>query len=140
MRLIDRTRPVALLLARIGIGVIFLVHGLQKFTGGLGGTAAAFRSAGVPLPGVAAPVVAVVEVAGGVALILGLALPVFGLLLFADMLGAFVFVHAGRGFSVGEGGYEYVLALAAGTLAVAFTGGGALALDGLLERRSPARP
>ncbi|GAA0847893.1 DoxX family protein [Streptosporangium amethystogenes subsp. fukuiense] len=137
--MLDQVRPYALLLARVGIGVVFLVHGLQKFvTMGLAQTTAFFDSLGIPLANVAAPAVAALEVVGGVALILGAALPVFGTLLVLNMLGAIVFAHAAAGFSVSEGGYEFVLALAAGTLAIAFSGGGALAVDGLRQgRRRP---
>ncbi|MET8050962.1 MULTISPECIES: DoxX family protein [unclassified Streptosporangium] len=137
--MLDQVRPYALLLARIGIGAVFLVHGLQKFmTMGLAQTTAFFDSLGIPLAGVAAPAVAVLEVVGGIALILGAALPVFGTLLVLNMLGAIVFAHAPAGFSVSEGGYEFVLTLAAGTLAIAFSGGGALAVDGLRQgRRRP---
>ncbi|MFI7634794.1 DoxX family protein [Nonomuraea sp. NPDC049400] len=135
----DQARPVALLLARIAIGVIFLVHGYQKFaTMGIAGTAKFFESAGIPLASVAAPAVAVLEVVGGLALILGAALPIVGTLLAIDMVGAIVFVHGASGFSAGEGGYEFVLALAAASLAIGFTGGGALALDGVLSRRRGA--
>lgn len=134
--MLDQVRPYALLLARIALGVIFLVHGAQKFlTSGLAQTAGFFESAGIPLAAVVAPAVAVLEVVGGIALILGAALPVFGILLALNMLGALFFVHLANGFSVGEGGYEFVLALAAGTLAVAFSGGGALAVDTLWQRR-----
>lgn len=133
--MLDQARPYALLLARIVLGVIFLVHGAQKFLTGVDKTAAFFESSGIPLAGLAAPAVATVEVVGGIALILGAALPVFGVLLALVMLGAIFFVHLANGFSVGEGGYEFVLALAAGTLAVAFSGGGALAVDTLWQRR-----
>ncbi|WP_329083615.1 MULTISPECIES: DoxX family protein [unclassified Streptosporangium] len=134
--MLDQVRPYALLLARIALGVIFLIHGAQKFlTTGLGQTTGFFESSGIPLAAVAAPAVAVLEVVGGIALILGAALPVFGLLLVLNMLGAIVFVHLANGFSVGEGGYEFVLALAAGTLVVAFSGGGALAVDTFWQRR-----
>ncbi|NUR87194.1 MAG: DoxX family protein [Nonomuraea sp.] len=133
--MIDQARPVALLLARVAVGVIFLVHGYQKFaTMGIAGTTKFFESAGIPLAGVAAPAVAVLEVAGGLALILGIALPIVGPLLALDMLGAIFFVHAGNGFDAAQGGYEFVLALAAGALALAFTGGGALSLDRLWHR------
>ncbi len=136
MLLLERIRPIALLLARIGLGVIFLVHGWQKFTTmGISGTTAFFQQIGVPLPGVAAPVVALVELVGGIALILGLALPIAAGLLILDMLGAIVFVHAANGFAGDKGGYEFVLGLIAGLLAVAFSGGGALALDNLWQRR-----
>ncbi|GAA3663317.1 hypothetical protein GCM10022224_029120 [Nonomuraea antimicrobica] len=137
--MVDQARPVVLLLARIAIGAIFLVHGYQKFaTMGIAGTTKFFESVGIPLAGVAAPAVAALEVVGGVALILGAALPIVGVLLALDMLGAIAFVHGANGLT-GESGYELVLALAAASLAVGFTGGGALALDrAILRRRSTA--
>ncbi|MET8007936.1 DoxX family protein [Nonomuraea glycinis] len=135
----DQARNVSLLLARVAIGVIFLVHGYQKFaTMGIAGTTKFFESIGIPLPGLAAPLVAVLEVAGGIALILGVALPIAGTLLALDMVGAILFAHLPAGFSVAEGGYEFVLALAAASLAIGFTGGGALALDAVLGRRRGA--
>ncbi|MFF0308520.1 DoxX family protein [Streptosporangium sp. NPDC004379] len=133
--MLDRIRPFALLLGRIGIGVIFLVHGWQKFTTmGISGTTAFFEQIGIPLPGLAAPAVAVLEVVGGIAFIVGAALPVFGVLLALDMAGAIVFVHGANGFAADKGGYEFVLALAAAALAIGFSGGGALAVDGLWRR------
>ncbi|GIH96494.1 DoxX family protein [Planobispora siamensis] len=138
--MLDQARSIALLLGRVAIGVIFLVHGLTKFTGGLSGTTAFFEQIGVPLAGVAAPAVAVLEVAGGVALILGAALPIAGTLLALDMVGAIVFVHGANGFMADKGGYEFVLALAAASLMIAFSGGGALSVDGFLQRRRTAVP
>ncbi|MBG0829373.1 DoxX family protein [Planomonospora sp. ID67723] len=136
---LDQARSVAVLLGRVAIGVIFFVHGWAKFTGGLAGTTAFFEQIGVPLAGVAAPAVAVLEVVGGIALVLGAALPVFGVLLALDMLGAIVFVHAANGFMADKGGYEFVLALAAASLMIAFSGGGTLAVDGLWQRRPGSR-
>ncbi|PZG17762.1 DoxX family protein [Nonomuraea aridisoli] len=138
--MVDQARPVVLLLARIAIGVIFLVHGYQKFaTTGIGDTIEFFQSVGIPLAALAAPAVATLEVIGGLALILGAALPLAGTLLALTMAGAIVFVHAPHGFGAEAGGYEFVLALAASSLAVGFSGGGALALDRVLvRRRSPA--
>ncbi|WP_067139691.1 DoxX family protein [Microtetraspora malaysiensis] len=134
--MLTRIRPVALLIGRVGIGVIFLVHGWQKLTAmGLPGTTAFFEQIGIPLPGLAAPAVTVLELAGGAALILGAALPVAGTLLALDMLGAIAFVHGGNGFTVDKGGYEFVLALAVAAVAIGFSGGGTLALDTLWQRR-----
>lgn len=136
--MVDQARPVVLLVARVAVGVIFLVHGYQKFaTMGIAGTTEFFESVGIPLAGVAAPAVAALEVLGGLALILGAALPIAGILLALDMVGAIVFVHGANGLA-GEGGYEFVLALAAASLAVGFTGGGAFALDNVLPRRRSA--
>ena len=50
--LIERARRIALLLARIGLGTVFIANGWEKFAiSGIGGTAAFFASEGVPLPG-----------------------------------------------------------------------------------------
>jgi putative oxidoreductase len=42
-------------------------------------------------------------------------------------------VHGKKGFFLQNGGFEYNLVLAAGALAVAFTGPGAISLDRVLE-------
>ncbi|WP_433239789.1 DoxX family protein [Streptosporangium sp. CA-135522] len=137
--MLERVRPIALLVGRVVIGVVFFAHGWQKFTAtGLSGVTAFFDSLGIPLAGVAAPAVAVLEVVGGIAFILGAGLPVFGPLLALDMLGAIVFLHAGNGFFVEKGGFEFVLTLAATSLAIAFSGGGPLAVDSLWQRRRTA--
>jgi putative oxidoreductase len=128
----EKAQPVALLLARIALGTIFIANGWEKFAmSGIGGTAAFFASVGVPFPWVSAVVIATIELAGGVALVLGLLLPVVGTLLTLDMLGAIVFVHGSKGFFIADDGIEFVLGLAAASLAIAFSGGGALAADTL---------
>jgi putative oxidoreductase len=91
------------------------------------------------MAGLAAPGVAILEVVGGIAFILGALLPIVGTLLALNMIGAIVFVHGSNGFSSANGGYEYVLVLAAACLAIGFSGGGALAVDKLwLGRRATA--
>jgi putative oxidoreductase len=135
-------RDLAVLVARVAVGVTFLAHGWQKlFTNGIDGTAAFFDSVGVPAASAAAWFAAVVELAGGAALILGLAVPVAGLLLLVDMLGAFVFVHAGAGLFVEQGGYELVLTLGAAALLLTALGAGRYSVDHLLTgRRRTTQP
>ncbi|WP_328468958.1 DoxX family protein [Actinoplanes sp. NBC_00393] len=129
-------RNLALLIARVGLGVIFIAHGWQKFTEyGLDGTAASFEQMGVPLPTLSAWFAAVVEFAGGIALVLGLAVSVAGVLLALNMLGAFVLVHVGNGIFVGDNGFELVLALGAGALVFAAVGAGQFSLDRLIAPR-----
>jgi putative oxidoreductase len=140
---IERIQPIAFLIGRVAIGVIFFVHGWDKvFNTGLAGVEKGFAGMGVPLPALSAPAVAALELVGGAALILGALLPVFGVLLAIDMIGAIVFVHGAKGFFTSDGGFEFVLALAAASLMIAFSGGGALAVDNLWYRRHqvPAEP
>jgi putative oxidoreductase len=138
--MLDQARSLALLAGRIVVGFIFIAHGWQKFAEtGIAGTTKFFEASGIPLAGLAAPGVAILEIAGGVAFIVGALLPVFGTLLALDMIGAIVFVHGSNGFFASNGGYEFVLALAAASLAIGFSGGGALAVDKLwLGRRATA--
>ncbi|MFG2021603.1 DoxX family protein [Actinomadura geliboluensis] len=132
-----RSRPfydVVAALARLGVGIVFMAHGWQKIEAGITATGRTFDGLGVPLPTAAAVYSAFVELLGGAALIVGLGLPVTGALLFLDMAGAFVFVHADQGlFMVDEGaarnGYELVLALGMASLVFAAGGGGRLTLD-----------
>ncbi|GIG30618.1 DoxX family protein [Cellulomonas marina] len=133
-------RDLVLLLARVAVGVVFVAHGLQKLvTNGIDGTAGFFSSVGVPAAEVAAWVSAVVELVGGALLVVGLAVPVAGLLLALQMLGAYVFVHAGNGLFVDDGGFELVLVLAAASLLLAAVGGGRWSLDAALLGRRRGR-
>jgi len=129
-------RDLSLLVARVGLGVVFLAHGWQKYhDNGLAGTQAGFRKMGVPAPDISAYYATFVELVGGAALILGLFTGLAGLLLFLDMLGAFLIVHMNNGVFVGEGGYELVAALGAGALLLAVFGAGRIALDGALSTK-----
>ena len=129
-------RDVAYLLARAAVGWIFLAHGWQKLTSfGLPGVAGSFRQMGVPAPQLSAYFATFVELIAGIALIAGLAVPLAALLLVADMLGAFLFVHLGKGVFVTQGGYELVLALGAASLLLAVLGAGRFSVDSVLFGR-----
>lgn len=126
-------RDLALLLARVAVGLVFVAHGWQKlFTNGIDGTTAFFDQAGVPAASAAAWFAAVVELAGGAALVLGVAVPAAGLLLLINMIGAYAFVHAGAGLFVEQGGSELVLTLGAAALLLAVVGAGRYSVDHLL--------
>jgi len=133
-------RDLVLLLARLGLGLVFIAHGWQKLvTNGVDGTAAFFDSVGVPLPTLAAWSATLVELVGGGLLVLGLAVPVAGGLLALDMVGAWLFVHRGSGVFVTENGWELVLALGVGSLVLAAVGAGRHSVDSLLAARSGRR-
>ena len=59
----------------------------------------------------------------------------FALLFVVEMLVALFTVHLPNGFFAMNNGYEFVLTLAAGALALAFLGAGAYGLDSRLPRR-----
>ncbi|WP_246843318.1 DoxX family protein [Allokutzneria sp. NRRL B-24872] len=131
-KLVHALRDVVLLLARIGIGIVFIAHGVSKFSG-IDGTAAGFGKMGIPMPTLSAYFAATVETFGGAALIVGALLPVAGVLLAVVMVGAGVFVHFKNGFFA-PGGYEFVMTLALAALALGF-GGGKFSVDAVLAAR-----
>ncbi|MCI2422199.1 DoxX family protein [Saccharopolyspora sp. K220] len=113
-------RDVMVLVARLVVGATFLAHAYQKFVlNGIDNVVASFGELG--LPAVAAWFTALVELLGGAALILGVLLPIAGILLAAIMVGALFLVHLSAGFFAADGGFEYVLVLAAASLALGFS-------------------
>ncbi|ROP74691.1 DoxX family protein [Curtobacterium sp. PhB115] len=124
---------------RIVLGVVFIAHGAQKFAQGIPNVARGFSGMGVPLADVAAPLVAGLELVGGVLLVLGVATRVVGVLLAVDMVVAGLLAHATAGFFSQDGGFEYVLVLAVGSLVVALTGPGRFSLDALFLAASRRR-
>src|SRR5213595_2204464 len=120
----------ALTILRVALGFLFAAHGWQKFNEWtIAGTQAAFGQMGVPAANLTAPLVAGLELAGGIALIVVVLTRVVALLLAVDMIGALVLVHASAGVYVEKGGYELVLLLGAAALAFALTGAGRISVD-----------
>lgn len=117
------------LILRVVLGITFFVHGFVKFQGGIENTAGWFTSIG--LPGFLATVVAVIELAGGIALVLGLFSRFVSALFLLLMAGAIIKVKMAGGFlGNGQGaGYELDLALLAMAAAITITGSKLLALD-----------
>ncbi|WP_242090401.1 DoxX family protein [Curtobacterium sp. DN_7.5] len=130
---------IGLTVLRVVLGVVFIAHGAQKFAQGIPTVSQGFAGMGVPLAEVAAPLVAGLELVGGVFLVVGVATRVVGALLAVDMVVAGLLAHATAGFFSQDGGFEYVLVLAVGSLAVALTGPGRFSLDALLLRATRRR-
>jgi putative oxidoreductase len=118
---------------RIVLGFLFVAHGWQKFSEWtIAGTQMSFAEMGIPLAEIAAPVVAVLELVGGIALILGILTRPVALLLALNMLGALLLVHLTSGVFVANNGIELVLILGAASLALALVGPGKLSVDNAL--------
>jgi putative oxidoreductase len=135
---VNLTAPWGITLLRVVTGLIFLMHGQQKlFEFGIGGVTGMMTGLGVPAPGLMAIVVTLVELLGGIALILGAFTRIAALLVAIDVLVAFFLVHMPNGFFATNGGVELVLLLATVGVTLILTGPGAMALDSVLpvERR-----
>jgi len=80
-------------------------------------------------------VAAILEFGGGIALILGVAVPLMSLLLILDMIGAIFIAHIDAGFWASDGGYELPLALIAGLIAIAIADQGLASVDSHVLKR-----
>ena len=128
MRYLDRLQPLALLVLRIVLGVIMIGHGYSKVFGGLSHHVQFVSSLG--LPGWLAYVSAVTEFFGGILVITGLLTRCVSLAILIDLGVAIAKLHWKNGL-LGNGGYQFPLALAAIAFALVFFGGGPMAIDSI---------
>ncbi len=112
-------KAAGMFLLRLATGLVFLNHGWTKLLG-LAGAKSFF--AGLGLPAETAILIAVVEVVGGVMLLLGIAPRFAGLILGVEMICAMIMV------GLPQGNYELELVLAASALAIFLVGSSRYAL------------
>jgi len=123
---LERLRPFTLLVLRIAVGIIFIYHGYDKYTHGIGATKAMMGGAG--LPTYFAYISIAIELGGGALLLLGFLTRPIGALLSIEMAVAIVKVHLAHGIgSVPH--YEFPLAMCVASLAIATFGAGKASLD-----------
>ena len=125
MKDLSHNKDLGLLIMRVIIGAIFLIHGYLKLTD-MAGTIGFFSHVGLPV--LLAYVVTAIEFFGGISLILGYGSKIASLLLALEMFGAMFSLHAGNGFNVSTGGYEYALTMFAVTFGLYLIGPGAYGL------------
>ena len=145
-------KNLAPLFPRFILGFGFVYHGFPKIF--LPGEREAFvgmlRTIGVPQPGLMAWAVGALEFVGGLALIAGAFVVIFGSLLTINMLVALFTVHLPQGFNFmhitgmtetgptfGMPGYEVTLLYIAGLFVLILGGAVAFSVD---RRRSRGRP
>ena len=123
---------------RILVGLIFLLHGLPKWQG-LDGFAGFLGTLGVPLPGVFAFLVALLETGGGLLLILGLGTRWVALLFVIEMILTTLLVKVNVGFisptATPGVGAELDLLLLVCAFALAVLGSGPLSVEQNVLRR-----
>jgi putative oxidoreductase len=136
-------RDGALLVGRAGLAVLMIGHAALMFDvagGSVSGVGLLFAEAGVPLPALTGPANLLLEAVGGVALVLGLGVPIVGGLMALNMLGAWVLVHPGALYSADHTGPETVIAIGLLSLVLAAVGSGRFGLDHLITRRARRHP
>jgi putative oxidoreductase len=137
------TARYGLAILRIVLGIAMLVHGWSKLSGGVDNVAGFFGGMlGIPAPGLMAWVVTIVELGGGILLVVGFLTQIAGLLIALDMLGAILFAYLLRGAPFIENGqisWEKEAVFAAAALCLALSGPGAWSVDDVVaENRTRA--
>lgn len=137
---IPLTDHIALLIARIFIGICFIVHGLGKLgvvgPGNMAGFEGWLKSLGIPLPALQARLAMISEIGGGLLITLGLFTRVGYILCGFVMVVAALLGHRGGGYLITNNppGNEYALNLAVICLVLFLLGPGAYSLDAYLWR------
>jgi putative oxidoreductase len=127
------TARYGLAILRVVLGIATLFHGWSKLSGGVGNVAGFFGGVlGIPAPGLMAWVVTIVELVGGILLVVGFLSQIAGILIALDMLGAILFAFLLRGAPFIENGaitWEKEAVFAAAALCIALAGPGAWSVD-----------
>ena len=131
------SNPLALI-GRLLMAAIFIMAGLSKVTG-FSGTAGYIASVGLPMPEALTAATIVLEVVGGVALVVGYRLRLFAVLLAGFTLLAGLFFHNFWAMPAEVQHIQQImfmknLSIAGGLLIIAALGGGSLSLDEKLKQ------
>jgi len=136
-RCAEKWTPLAPLVLRIVVGLIFFMHGYQKMTQfGVPGVTESFSSFGIAAPGFFAVLIIALELIGGLALVVGLLTHWVAKLFAIEMLVAIVLVHLANGFFSSSGGYEFPLLLLGASLSLMISGAGVWSLDHKIFHRN----
>jgi putative oxidoreductase len=134
-----RCRDWAPLVLRIALGIIFAWHGYDKiFSTGIPGVQGFLGSLGIPLPELMAYILAYGELIFGLLLVVGLFTHWAAKFATIVAIVAFFTVHLPNGFSVGNGGYEFIMLIFAAAVSVLITGAGKYSLDAMWWKKGPS--
>jgi len=122
------------LIVRLAVGLTFAAHGAQKVLGwwsgpGFAGWTGAMTRMGLRPAPLWAALSSGVELLGGLLLAVGALTPIAAALLVAQSVYIVLRVHRPKGFWNKNGGIEFPLQLLAGSLLIAASGPGAIAID-----------
>ncbi len=120
---------VALLVGRALLSILFILSGFAKLTA-ISGTAGWFGSIGLPLPTVTAVVVGLVELLGGLAILVGFKTRIAAILLAVFTLAATAIAHLDFADQMQVLMLQKNLGLVGGFLLLAAVGAGSISIDG----------
>jgi putative oxidoreductase len=127
-----------LLVARVLVALLFVVYGFNKLMG-LGGFQGYLTNLGMPVPAVMAPIGAIIEFFGGLALLLGIKTRYIAALLALFVLIATGFAHRywefeGPARAAQMSNFWKNLVIIGGILAFFYTGGGRYSVDAMWRK------
>jgi len=123
----------AILVLRLGLGIMFSAHGAQKALGlfsgpGIAGFSKMLSGLGFVPAVLWAYLAAYVELVGGAFLIFGICVRASAFLLLILISVAAIKVHLAKGFFLSAGGFEYPFIIAVICIALIFLGAGKFAI------------
>ncbi|MEW9806981.1 DoxX family protein [Mesorhizobium marinum] len=118
----------AILVGRVLLSVMFILAGYSKLTA-IAGTAGWFESLGIPLPAVAVVVSGLVELVGGLAILVGFQTRLAALVLAAFTVAATLIAHTDLADQMQQLLFMKNFAVTGGFLVLAAAGAGALSVD-----------
>jgi len=122
------SNSVVLLIARVLLSVMFIMAGLQKFTG-IEGTAGYIGSVGLPAPGVLAWLSAIFETLAGIAILIGFQTRIAAILLALFCLFTALMFHFDFADQVQMLFFMKNVTIAGGFLALFASGPGSISVD-----------
>jgi putative oxidoreductase len=138
-KLLASDAPRAVILIRLIVGGVFLSEGIQKFLFPAELGVGRFVKIGIPSPEIMAPIVGVVEIAGGILLLAGLLTRLASVPLIIDMIVAIsttkipILLKSGFWAMAHEARVDYSMIL--GCIFLLIAGAGAWSLDAWQEAR-----
>ncbi|MGH9700026.1 MAG: DoxX family protein [Candidatus Acidiferrales bacterium] len=133
---LEKLKPLGLLFLRLGLGAIFISHGYAKLAN-IHNWMANFQHMG--FPSYFAYLAGIIEFFGGIMLVAGLFTRLAGLIIAVEMAIAILRVHIPMGPITQIRDYEFPMALAVGTFALATLGAGLISFDHIIFGARGAR-
>jgi putative oxidoreductase len=132
-RSLEQWLPLALAILRIVIGLLFLEHGTQKILG--------FPPSDHPAPALLSleGLQGVIELVGGVLIVLGLFTRPVAFILSGDMAAAYFMAHAPKNFFPMTNGGDAAILYCFVFLCLVFAGGGRWSIDEAVDRATSRR-